>query len=196
LLEEFDNTLRIGFSAFRTRDGVCPDMTGAVIPTSGASLDVAERLPLDATAGDDTPLGEAIASVRSFLDTLQGPRTIVVVTNADPDSCAVLDPQCGYDKAIKAVQDARLSDIGTIVIGLEGGGLSPWFGQALANAGAGAGVVRASNIDDCEQYEGASTAFYLPPESVGVATYYALGDDNLAANLTQTLRTVLSGLEN
>jgi cysteine-rich repeat protein len=190
LLEAFDNQLRLGFLAFRGVEGLCPELSAALAPLSGTSQVIAESYPASATSGDDTPLSEAIEAAVELVGGV-GNRHIVLVTNADPDSCEVINPQCGYDQAIAAVQDAADDEVTTHVVGLEGGGLSPWFGQALANAGVGMGVRREQAIDDCENQEGNSIADY-DQDANETALYYSLPDEDLERELSVAFEQILS----
>ncbi len=186
----YQNRIRIGLAAFRARGGVCPDVNPALAPVGANFASIVEDFPTEAVSGDDTPLAEAFTVARGLFGDLSGPRHVILITNADPDSCAVADPQCGYDKAIAAVQDAYDRGISTHVIGLEGGGISRWFEQALANAGAGLGVARSSDINSCAEYEGSPDASYVTGAG-GSATYYGLGNEGLRAELSATLSEIL-----
>jgi hypothetical protein len=70
----------------------------------------------------ETPTGHAITRVvpglRDFVADPPGPKIILLVTDGNPNTCRVLDPQCGQDQTIKAVQDAYAAGIGTVVLGI------------------------------------------------------------------------------
>ena len=70
----------------------------------------------------ETPTGHAITrvvpSLRDFVADPPGPKIILLVTDGNPNTCRVLDPQCGQDQTIKAVQDAYTAGIGTVVLGI------------------------------------------------------------------------------
>jgi hypothetical protein len=70
----------------------------------------------------ETPTGHAITRVVPDLVAYEadppGPKIILLVTDGNPNTCRVLDPQCGQDQTIKAVQDAYAAGIGTFVLGI------------------------------------------------------------------------------
>ncbi len=70
----------------------------------------------------ETPTGHAISRVVPGLVAYEadppGPKFILLVTDGNPNTCRVLDPQCGQDQTIKAVQDAFVAGIGTFVLGI------------------------------------------------------------------------------
>jgi hypothetical protein len=101
----------------------------------------------------ETPTGHAVNRVAADLAAFQadppGPKYILLVTDGNPNTCQVVDPQCGSDLSIKAVQDAKAQGIGTFAIGIGdlitgNTGCEPAWGrcgrdhlQDIANAGAG-----------------------------------------------------------
>ena len=101
----------------------------------------------------ETPTGHAFARAATALAALQtdppGPKNILLVTDGNPNTCQIVDPQCGQDLSVKAVQDAYANGIKTFVVGIgeviEGNvGCEPAWGrcgpdhlQDLANAGLG-----------------------------------------------------------
>jgi hypothetical protein len=70
----------------------------------------------------ETPTGHAISRVvpglAEYVADPPGPKFILLVTDGNPNTCLVLDPQCGQDQTIKAVQDAFAAGIGTFVLGI------------------------------------------------------------------------------
>lgn len=70
----------------------------------------------------ETPTGHAVSRVVPGLVAYEadppGPKFILLVTDGNPNTCRVLDPQCGQDQSIKAVQDAYAAGIGTFVLGI------------------------------------------------------------------------------
>jgi hypothetical protein len=101
----------------------------------------------------ETPTGHAIGRVLGDLSALQtdppGPKYILLVTDGNPNTCQVPNPQCGQDFTVKAVQDAYAAGVGTIPFGLGDIVAQPNDGcphsarcgelhlQDIANAGAG-----------------------------------------------------------
>jgi hypothetical protein len=70
----------------------------------------------------ETPTGHAITRVTpalvEYVADPPGPKFILLVTDGNPNTCRVLDPQCGQDHTIRAVQDAYIAGIGTFVLGI------------------------------------------------------------------------------
>jgi hypothetical protein len=89
---------------------------------------------------DDTPTGAAIAQVVREIQAShrQGPEVILLVTDGDPDTCEVPDPQteAGQVEAIAAARAAQLADIDFYVLGISAD-ISGDKLQQLANAGQG-----------------------------------------------------------
>ena len=65
----------------------------------------------------ETPTGHAFARAATALAALQtdppGPKNILLVTDGNPNTCPVVDPQCGHDLSVTAVQDAYAQGITT-----------------------------------------------------------------------------------
>jgi hypothetical protein len=101
----------------------------------------------------ETPTGHALARAATELAAFQGdppgPKSILLVTDGNPNTCQIVDPQCGQDLSIKAVQDAYTAGIKTFVVGIGevivgNNGCEPSWGrcgpnhlQDIANAGLG-----------------------------------------------------------
>src|SRR5690606_20532622 len=152
-----------------------------------ALYDEVSEDPIDDAPSDDlrdtykgeTPTGEAIRSVLSaFLkDPAPGPKYLMVVTDGEPDTCVVPDPQCGQYEAIDAVQEAYAAGITTFVVGVGDIGLDHL--QALANAGAGQAVREPELVGDCP--DDVPTPGDYSPEN-GDATYYKPDDPEALKN--------------
>src|SRR5690606_35538307 len=69
----------------------------------------------------ETPTGHAItriaAELAEYMPDPPGPKYILLVTDGNPNTCQILDPQCGPDASVAAVQKAYELGIGTFVIG-------------------------------------------------------------------------------
>jgi hypothetical protein len=101
----------------------------------------------------ETPTGHALvratAQLTAFTAMPDGPKNILLVTDGNPNTCQITDPQCGQDLSIKAVQDAFTAGIRTYVIGIGevitgNVGCEPRWGRCgpdhladIANAGVG-----------------------------------------------------------
>lgn len=89
----------------------------------------------------DTPTGEAIAGAVEALKKVEsdGPKYLLVLTDGEPDTCGIIDPNCGQDMAISAAQEAFTKGIQTIVVGI-GDDVGVGFLNDLAHAGQGKAV--------------------------------------------------------
>jgi len=103
----------------------------------------------------------AVGELQAYNPMPPGPKYILLVTDGNPNTCEELDPQCGQDYAIKAVQDAYAAGIGTFVVGVgdivvngnsgcQGTGARCGLDhlQDIANAGVGAPVMAAPGCED------------------------------------------------
>jgi len=127
------------------------------------------------------------------------------VTDGNPNTCAALDPQCGSDESIKAVQDAKAMGIGTFAIGIGGilvaanSGCEPAWGrcgalhlQDLANAGQGLPVQAPPDqlrYQACTPTQMLAATYATALETPGTAPFFT------AANATE-LETAIKGLLN
>jgi len=87
---------------------------------------------------DDTPTGDAIDKVVEEINeqSTQGPQSILLVTDGDPDSCARPDPQDGQPEAILAAQHAYSEGIDLFILGISAD-IAATKVQQIANAGKG-----------------------------------------------------------
>jgi hypothetical protein len=92
----------------------------AAIDTVYQALGVQGREPNNSQW--ETPTGHAInriaATLRDFDPEPPGPKYILLVTDGNPNTCMIGDPQCGQDVSVKAVQDAFAAGVGTIPLGI------------------------------------------------------------------------------
>lgn len=192
VLRQLDGAVRFGFATYTHQQvngaAACPLMDVIDIETDNfesiealyddVSVDPATTGPDPQSYKGETPTGAAIRSVLPALEAYEspGPKFLLLVTDGEPDTCAVPDPQCGQDEAISAVQEAYDKNIKTFVIGV--GEIGHDHLQDLANAGAGEPVQRRGIGADCEE---SNLATYS--DAGGDARYYrpenpaALRDD-------------------
>jgi hypothetical protein len=87
---------------------------------------------------DDTPTGAAIESVVGIIEAAprKGPEVILLVTDGDPDTCEVPDPQGGQAEAIRAASAAHAAGIDFYVLGVSSD-IGDHKLQQMANAGQG-----------------------------------------------------------
>jgi hypothetical protein len=68
----------------------------------------------------DTPTGEAVLEALDWLDQddTPGPRYLVLITDGEPDTCIVPDPQNGQEEALAAAGEAHERGIEMYVVGV------------------------------------------------------------------------------
>jgi len=160
----------------------------------------------------ETPTGAAIKKVAEKLAAYKadppGPKYIVLVTDGNPNTCAVLDPQCGEDESIKAVQDAKAMGVGTFAVGIgdivsSNTGCETAWGrcgadhlQDLANAGQGLPVAappESLKYQQCTPTQMLAATYAGAGETPGKAPYFtAASPDELKTALTGLLNSVVS----
>jgi hypothetical protein len=199
-LTEYSDRIRFGLGVFQGSTTFSTESNPACATVSASDIALDNRGAIDSVyrgvgdafmTGDkyETPTGHAVNRVTAALAAYEadppGPKYIVLVTDGNPNTCQTLDPQCGQDRSIKAVQDARAEGIRTLVIGMgdvltEDTGCLPTLMncgtlhlQDLANAGLGLGVgpqPAEYQFQQCVMNEGGLTATYT---TGGDATYYS-----------------------
>jgi len=217
IVASLQDKVRFGFTSYRgsttANDPACPnlfevdyklgnfDAIDAVYKARGAEW----------TQGTtwETPTGAAIKKAAEKLAAYQadppGPKYIALVTDGNPNTCATLNPQCGSDESIKAVQDAKALDIGTLAVGIGGilvaanSGCEPTWGrcgalhlQDLANAGQGLPVAAPPEqykYQACTPTQMLAAKYAGPAETPGTAPFYT------AASAAE-LETAIKGLLN
>jgi len=156
----------------------------------------------------ETPTGAAIKKatekLAAFTADPPGPKYIVLVTDGNPNTCHALDPQCGSDESIKAVQDAKALGIGTFAVGIgdivsTNSGCETAWGrcgalhlQDLANAGQGLPVAAPPDqlkYQACTPTQMLAATYAGAAETPGAAKFYT------AANAAE-LETAIKGLLN
>ncbi len=170
-LWRFQHRVRLGFASYKGHQGASEDDPACATMTTVApalynlgeigavydSIAYSEELPKW-----ETPTAYAINHTAATLaadSEAPGEKYTLLFTDGNPNTCVVLDPQCGQDLAVKATQDAFASGIGLRVVGLgaiignpTGCPSSAHCGEAhlqdLANAGVGAPVLPPPNCDD------------------------------------------------
>jgi hypothetical protein len=163
----------------------------------------------------------AAADLAAYMPDPPGPKFILLVTDGNPNTCMVLDPQCGQDLSIKAAQDAYAQGIGLFALGIGDIVAQPNAGcptsarcgrdhlQDLANAGVGAGVRPTPSCDpdwtasgctfkheSCNQGQTLSATYTSMAPDVGtpfqVDTRNADAQAELVSTLTGLLANVIS----
>ncbi len=221
VIPAFDQELRLGFHVFRgsampheESDSQCASLASVsyAIDNAEAIGEIYDALSTDYVVGVkwETPTAHAINRVANALAVESVPdgseKYIVLITDGNPNTCRTLDPQCGQDLVVKAVQDAHALGIRTLVFGL-GDVLSPNAGcdpslmpcgpvhlQDLANAGLGLPVASPPPyyyLTPCV-VDGVLTATYS--SAGGSATIYtATTVDEMRAAIGSMLERIASG---
>lgn len=217
IVASLQEKVRFGFTSYRgsktINDPACPNLFEVDYKLNNFSdIDTvykkqgAEWTP---DAKWETPTGAAIKKAAEKLAAYEadppGPKYILLVTDGNPNTCAALDPQCGSDESIKAVQDAKAAGIGTFAVGIGGilvaanSGCEPSWGrcgalhlQDLANAGQGLPVAAPPDslkYQACTPTQMLAGTYAGATETPGAAPYYT------AANAAE-LETAIRGLLN
>jgi hypothetical protein len=236
-VKPLESKIRFGFASYRGPDNqavaednpACAqiEMVGSVNPATVApaldnhtaidtvyqALGVQGRSP-PSGAQWETPTGHAIRRVATTLGAFNpmpaGPKYILLVTDGNPNTCMVGDPQCGQDQSVAAVQAAYTAGIGTFVLGIgdivgANTGCVPEQQrcganhlQDIANAGTGQPVVEppatycyqscvAGSMGGCGTY----LSTYMP--AGGTAPYFtATSPAEIRTKLTELLSDVVS----
>jgi hypothetical protein len=198
VIAKLQGKVRFGFTSYKsiTRPAgttTCPVLESTDLKINNFDTIKAKYTEVGMTPTSDykweTPTGSSVAAVAKTLAEFQpdppGPKFILLVTDGDPDTCAVRDPQCGQDDSIKAVQDAYAAGIGTFVIGigdiLTSSDQNMRVGvrhlQDVANAGAGLPVAPNSleyTYSQCVMNTGLSATYAADEASAGKAPYYTV----------------------
>jgi hypothetical protein len=221
LVDAFQGKLELGLAVFQgsttpstETSASCATMTSTDFSTdSGAAVEsTLSALSGNYMVGDkyETPTGFAVHYVSMVLAATSVPagtkKYIVLVTDGAPNTCAVLDPQCGEDVSIKAVQGARANGIRTLAVGLDpilatdsGCPSDARCGEAhiqdLANAGVAEPVEPpnvASFIHQPCNNGVALLATYADVGGGGDATYYFnTNEGGLTGELTKALEAIV-----
>lgn len=235
-VKPLESKIRFGFASFRGPDGVSvpeTDDSCAEIESVGTVTNATVQPALDNHAAIDTvyaaigtqgrnpnnaqwetPTGHAVGRITrtlaDFTADPPGPKYILLVTDGNPNTCLVGDPQCGSDVSIKAVQDAYAAGIGTIALGIgaiinSNAGCEPTTAyrcgalhlQDVANAGSGQ-PVEPPPMDFWYQncatmqsgtHPGTPLATYAAVGGGGTAVYYEAADPSLIRAQLETLLT-------
>ncbi|HTQ05832.1 MAG TPA: vWA domain-containing protein [Polyangiaceae bacterium] len=226
VVKPLENDIRFGFSSFKglkgtsEADPACAIMTPAMPTFMTGNYDAINQiyteLGMDTGSGQkwETPTGHAIDVVTPALVAYDtdppGPKYILLVTDGNPNTCQTVDPQCGQDRTIKAVQDAYAQGVGTLIVGIGDIVEQPNDGcnatqsrcgdehlQDVANAGAGLPVQAPPSdyqYQPCVQGEtgGMFTATYATAgQTPGAAPFFESNDpDVLRTGLAKVLSAV------
>jgi hypothetical protein len=232
VVEALESKIRFGFASYKGKlgtsetDAACATMTTVepALDNFAAIKDKYEEVgeSYDPTSPPspkwETPTSYAITYASQILQDYMpdppGKKFILLVTDGNPNTCTVTDPQCGQDFSIKATQDAFAAGVGLFALGIGDLVKNPNNGcpasarcglqhlQDLANAGVGAPVQPAPSCDDplspdCQyKYSGCNPDNTLlatyTPAAPDVGTPFAV--DTAAADARSQLLAALSEL--
>jgi hypothetical protein len=208
-----------GFSALTEEDPACAEIESVpyALDNYAAINELYTDLGTQWTGNGqkwETPTGHAIGRVVTELAALEtdppGPKYILLVTDGNPNTCQVQDPQCGQDFSVRAVQDAYAAGVGTIPLGLGDIISQPNAGcphsarcgelhlQDLANAGKGLPVEAPKPelvYEQCNDKIGKMLiGSYSPttPVAENAPFFVASTPEALASQLTTLLNSVVS----
>jgi hypothetical protein len=171
VVPKLQQSVRFGMTLYTSKDGfkggTCP-MLKEVAPALD-NLPAMSQLYAANKPIEDTPTGESLMPVADALAAYPepGPKVIVLVTDGEPDTCAVPDPQNGQAQAIAGAEYAFGKGIEVYIISV-GNEVGKQHQQQMANAGVG-----------------------LPPSGPMNAPYYQA--DN-PAQLVSHFETIINGV--
>jgi hypothetical protein len=138
LVEQFQDDVRFGMGLYTAADAnpTCPNIVEVAPEISNYTAMEAlfqMNFPIE-----DTPTGDSIDAILPTVmaDPGDGAKVIVLATDGEPDTCAVLDPQNGQPEAIAAAAAAYAQGIRVYYISV-GDEVTDAHAQDMANAGAG-----------------------------------------------------------
>ncbi len=157
ILPQVDSQVRFGFTTvFGTNPsggGMCPSLQGMLTNNISPALNNAGTItalydglafpPNSTQVGQkfEAPISESLGALTQVLgaDTDPGSKTILLVTDGQPDYCDDSNSLCAPDSVVLKLQTAFTAGIPTIVFGIQTSlfDLAPGVLQAFANAGAG-----------------------------------------------------------
>jgi hypothetical protein len=218
IVSTLQHKVRFGFTSYKSVTRPAGNTTCPVLVSTDLKIDNYATIQTAYTATGvtptsdfkwETPTGASVAAVAKILADFKpdppGPKFILLVTDGDPDTCAVRDPQCGQDDSIKAIQDAYAAGIGTFVIGI-GDIVSSLDNtmrvgkdhlQDVANAGSGQPV--APNTQNylysaCVKDTGVAATYAATVAEGGKAPYYTVSAADGTTAQTQIAAAIAASL--
>jgi hypothetical protein len=145
VVQKVQKDIRVGMVTYTGQNGgVCPDLYPAMDAVSFDKNNYA-RIQTDINAvgqpnyKGETPTAATLQQALPVLlaDPSPGDKTMLLVTDGDPDFCNDPDRICAMDAVIGAVQEAYRQGVSTTVFGLKRAELSEQHLRDVANAGVG-----------------------------------------------------------
>jgi hypothetical protein len=193
VVQQLSSEVRFGFASYTGKNGgTCPELTQvAVADDNFAAIAAAyNALPAPPYKGE-TPTASAITQTATALAALDSDaKSIVLVTDGEPDFCDDGNVTCARDAVVAAVQAAHAQNIETFILSI-GGQVSRSHLRDVANAGVGQGVIDHDNAvhSQCTGFK----ASYATSE--GAAPYFEPDVANQAA-LAELLAGVVARTRN
>ena len=157
VVKNFESSVRFGIAFFTSRGGMCPILNQ--VPARTHNYVALNGLYQSLRPFGDTPTGDALQQIVSELQKApsQAPRSIVLVTDGNPDTCAQPNPDEGQPEAVAAAQRAYESGIDLYVLGISND-IAGQNLQQLANAGKGRAIdlVWGVDADAAQPYQASS----------------------------------------
>jgi len=151
VVARLQDTVRFGMALYTSYDGysggACPDLIEVPIALDNAAAVQAAFEDTSPAPDGDTPTGDAIHAVLSELATHPAPKYILLVTDGEPDTCVVPDPQTGQSAAVAAAEQAHQEGVRLLIMGVSAD-IAPTHLQRMANAGVGAPLTAVWGYDD------------------------------------------------
>jgi hypothetical protein len=126
-IERFQDRVRFGFAGYRgpgqnaEDDPACAEITRVPFALDNSTSIREVYGSLQVLQGYwETPTGHAVTRVTRDLlaESPEAKKYILLFSDGAPDTCSTTKPQCGQDRAIFAVQEARRAGIETRPIGI------------------------------------------------------------------------------
>jgi hypothetical protein len=174
-LATLQDKVRFGFGTYTGNYQGCPLFESLTPALDNFEAIKAAYDTASVNIGGDTPTGEAIDQVVALVGQ-EAPLYIVLATDGEPDNCTNVNPQCGQDTSIAALQAAQAAGIRTFVVGI-GSEIGARHLQDIANAGSGQPVTRL-DLDPPQKFrDDCLTSGLVKPEAVAGAYAEQGGDE-------------------
>ena len=137
VVKQFEASIRFGIAFFTSHSNVtCPILNE--VPAQVRNYSPLNALYRSLRPDGDTPTGDALQQVVTELEQKpsRAPRSILLVTDGNPDTCQQPNPDEGQPQAVAAAQRAFAAGIDLYVLGISNG-IAGENLQQLANAGKG-----------------------------------------------------------
>jgi hypothetical protein len=140
VVKSLEQSMQFGLAFYTSRNGFsggeCPILSE--VRSATGNYESIRALYDNTYPDDDTPTGAAISQIVKEIQATnrKGPQVILLVTDGEPDTCEVPDPQDGQLEAIQAALLAHAAGVEVYVLGVSSD-ISGEKLQQLANAGQG-----------------------------------------------------------